>query len=442
MIKAAPIVPGSPRLEAVLERMRLLHPKVIDLSLGRIEGLLAKLGNPERRLPPIVHVAGTNGKGSTVAFLRAMAEAAGRRVHVYTSPHLVHFHERIRLAGHFIADDRLADLLERIELVNGGDPITFFEITTAAAFLAFAEEPADLLLLEVGLGGRLDATNVITAPAVSVLTRISMDHMQFLGETIQDIAAEKAGIIKPNCPAVAGPQADPAVMDVFQTSAEAAGATLALAGRDWVAEPLGDAGWRYSDGQGTLDMPLPALPGVHQIDNAGAAIAATRHLPFRISDDAIRQSLAAVEWPARLQWLRRGPLVELLPAGWELHLDGGHNDSAGQVLARHLAAWAADGRKLDLIFGMLGSKRPLDFLAPLAPYVRRLRAVAIPGEAASVTAEDAATLARQAGIEASSCPDLAAAVAELVVFGAGEPPARLLICGSLYLAGTVLAHNG
>jgi dihydrofolate synthase/folylpolyglutamate synthase len=442
MIKAAPIVPGSPRLEAVLERMRLLHPKVIDLSLGRIEGLLAKLGNPERRLPPIVHVAGTNGKGSTVAFLRAMAEAAGKRVHVYTSPHLVHFHERIRLAGHFIADDRLADLLERIEQVNGGDPITFFEITTAAAFLAFAEEPADLLLLEVGLGGRLDATNVITAPAVSVLTRISMDHMQFLGETIEAIAAEKAGIIKPGCPAVAGPQADPAVTDVFQAAAKAAGATLSLAGPDWQAEARRDSGWRYSDARGTLELPLPALPGVHQIDNAGTAIAATRHLPFPVGDDAIRQGLAAVEWPARLQQLRLGPLVDLLPTGWELHLDGGHNDSAGQVLARHLAAWTADGRKLDLIFGMLGSKRPLDFLGPLAPYVRRLRAVAIPGETASVTAADAAALAQQAGMQASASADVASAVAELVAAAAGEPPARLLICGSLYLAGTVLAHNG
>lgn len=441
MIKAAAIVPAAPRLEAVLERMRLLHPKVIDLSLGRIEGLLAKLGNPERRLPPVIHVAGTNGKGSTVAFLRAMAEAAGLRVHVYTSPHLVHFHERIRLAGHFIEDDRLAGLLEMVEQVNGGEPITFFEITTAAAFLAFAEEPADLVLLEVGLGGRLDATNVIQAPAVSVLTRISMDHLQFLGDSIGAIAAEKAGIIKPGCPVVAGPQADMAVADVFQDVATRLGSPLALASRDWSVEATAD-GFRYRDAARTLDLPLPALAGAHQIANAGTAIAAVTQLALPIGEVAVRQGLASVEWPARLQHLRRGPLVEMLPSGWDLHLDGGHNDSAGEVLARHLAGWRADGRPLDIIFGMLGSKRPLDFLRPLAPHVRRLRAVAIPGEAASVTAAEAADFARQAGMEAADFPDVTTALADLVALGRDGVPARVLICGSLYLAGTILAANG
>ncbi|MFV3074078.1 bifunctional folylpolyglutamate synthase/dihydrofolate synthase [Niveispirillum fermenti] len=441
MIKAAPLVPASPRLEAALDRMRQLHPVVIDLSLGRIERLLHRLGNPERHLPPTVHVAGTNGKGSTVAFLRAMAEAAGHRVHVYTSPHLVRFNERIRLAGDLIGDDALADILEEVERANDGDAITFFEVTTAAAFLAFARQPADLLLLEVGLGGRLDATNVIASPAVSLLTRISLDHTQFLGPTLAEIAAEKAGIVKPGRPVVAGPQADPVAAQVFTDRAAAVGAPLSLHGRDWHVTATAD-GFRFTDAARRLDLPPPGLAGAHQIHNAGLAIAATAHLPLAIGDAAIRTGLARVEWPARLQRLRRGPLVEHLPAGWELYLDGGHNDSAGEVLAAQLARWTADGRPLDLVFGMLGSKRPLDFLAPLAAHVRRLRAVSIPGEPNSVSAGDAAGFARQAGMEAGDDADVTAALRALAQAAAGAPPARVLICGSLYLAGTVLATNG
>ncbi|OYQ32322.1 bifunctional folylpolyglutamate synthase/dihydrofolate synthase [Niveispirillum lacus] len=441
MIKAAPLLPASPRLEAALERMRQLHPVVIDLSLGRIERLLARLGHPERRLPPTVHVAGTNGKGSTVAFLRAMAEAAGHRVHVYTSPHLVRFNERIRLAGNLIGDDDLADILEEVEKANAGDPITFFEVTTAAAFLAFSRVPADLLILEVGLGGRLDATNVIDAPVVSLLTRISLDHTQFLGPTLADIAGEKAGIIKAGRHAIAGRQADPVVEHVFANRAAALAAPLALHGRDWSVS-ANETGFRFEDRTRRLDLPPPGLMGAHQVDNAGLAIAATAFLPVRIEEDAIRQGLARVEWPARLQRLTRGPLPDLLPAGWDLFLDGGHNDSAGEVLALQLAAWGAEGRPLDVVFGMLGSKRPLDFLRPVAPYVRRLRAVAIPGEPNSVTAADAAAFARQAGMEADAALDVAGAVAELAALGREGMPARLLICGSLYLAGTVLARNG
>lgn len=441
MIKAAPLVPASPRLEAALERMRQLHPVVIDLSLGRIERLLARLDHPERRLPPTVHVAGTNGKGSTVAFLRAFAEAAGYRVHVYTSPHLVRFNERIRLAGDLIGDDDLADILEEVERANAGDPITFFEVTTAAAFLAFSRVPADLLILEVGLGGRLDATNVIDAPVVSLLTRISLDHTQFLGPTLADIAGEKAGIVKAGCPAIAGRQADPVAEQVFAARAAALGAPLSLHGPDWSVAATG-TGFRFQDRTRQLDLPPPGLIGAHQVDNAGLAIAATACLPMHIGEDAIRRGLVSVEWPARLQRLTRGPLADLLPSGWDLFLDGGHNDSAGEVLARQLAAWGADGRPLDLVFGMLGSKRPLDFLHPLAPHVRRLRAVAIPGEPNSVTAEDAAIFAREAGMEADSASDVTGAVTQLTALGRGEAPARLLICGSLYLAGTVLADNG
>lgn len=440
MIKAAPLVPASPRLNAALDRMRQLHPVVIDLSLGRIERLLAKLGHPERRLPPVVHVAGTNGKGSTVAFLRAMAEAAGARVHVYTSPHLVRFNERIRLAGSLIGDDDLADLLERVEAANTGDAITFFEVTTAAAFLAFAEVPADLLLLEVGLGGRLDATNVIDRPLVSLLTRISVDHTQFLGPTLADIAGEKAGIIKQNCPAIAGAQTDPVVETVFQARADALSAPLSRHGRDWSVVTT-ENGFRFQDSARTLDLPMPALLGTHQVGNAGLAIAATAHLPFPVGEQAIRSGLARVEWPARLQRLRRGALVNTLPQGWDLFLDGGHNDSAGEVLAAQLGRWTGDGRPLDMIFGMLGSKRPLDFLSPLAPYIRRLRAVAIPGEPNSVSADDAADLARQAGIDASASVDVTTALADLARLGGNGPVTRVLICGSLYLAGTVLADH-
>ncbi len=440
MIKARPLVPAAPRLAAALDRMRQLHPVVIDLSLGRIERLLAKLGHPERRLPPTVHVAGTNGKGSTVAFLRAFAEAAGYRVHVYTSPHLVRFNERIRLAGQLIGDDELADLLEEVEDANAGEPITFFEVTTAAAFLAFSRMPADLLLLEVGLGGRLDATNVIDRPAASLLTRISLDHTQFLGPTLAEIAGEKAGIIKQGCPVLAGPQPDPVVTQVFTDRAVSLSAPLSLYGRDWSSVPTA-GGFRFKDATRDLDLPPPGLMGAHQIHNAGLAIAATAHLPLTISADAIRAGLTRVEWPARLQRLTRGPLPALLPHGWELFLDGGHNDSAGEVLATQLARWAGDGYDLDLVFGMLGSKRPLDFLSPLAPYIRRLRAVAIPDEINSVSAEDAAEVARQAGIDATASPDVASAVGDLTTHADNGRPARLLICGSLYLAGHVLTDN-
>lgn len=441
MIKAPLLVPASPRLEAALDRMRRLHPVIIDLSLGRIERLLARLDHPERKLPPTVHVAGTNGKGSTVAFLRAFAEEAGYRVHAYTSPHLVRFNERIRLAGTLIDDDYLADILEEVEIANAGDPITFFEVTTAAAFLAFSRAPADLLILEVGLGGRLDATNVIDAPAVCLLTRISFDHTQFLGQTLAEIAGEKAGIVKPGGPVIAGPQADDVVTQVFEERARAADAPLFLHGRDWSVTST-QGGFRFRDATRDLNLPSPGLLGAHQVHNAGLAIAATTPLPLSIDDAAIVRGLSSVEWPARLQRLTQGPLTELLPPGWELFLDGGHNDSAGEVLAVQLAQWATDGRPLDMVFGMLGSKRPQEFIGPLAPHIRHLRAVTIPGEPNSVTAEDAASAARACGVDAIASASVDQAVAELAALGLSGPKGRLLICGSLYLAGTVLAHNG
>jgi dihydrofolate synthase / folylpolyglutamate synthase len=436
---------SAERADPVLDRLKRLHPKVIDLSLGRMHRLLERLGHPERSLPPVVHVAGTNGKGSTIAFLRAFLEAAGLRVHVYTSPHLVRFHERIRLAGRLIADDDLAALLEECEKANGEEPITFFEATTAAAFLAFSREPADIVLLETGLGGRLDATNVVDRPAATAITRISRDHMQFLGETIGQIAAEKAGILKSGVPAVIAPQPSTEAGRVLRERARALGAPVLAGGADWRVAPQA-GGFRFEGTGRSLDLPMPGLAGLHQTVNAGTALACLDLLPFpRVPDDAVRRGLCAVEWPARLQRLTRGPLVDKLPEGWDLWLDGGHNDSAGEVLAAQAAAWAGDGRPLALVFGMLATKEPRDFLAPLAPFATSLRAVAIPGEEAGLGANEAAEAARQAGIrDAAPADDAGTALDALIASGtpAGNRPARILICGSLYLAGAILSEHG
>jgi len=430
------------RSDPVLERLKGLHPKVIDLSLDRVHRLLAALGHPERRLPPVVHVAGTNGKGSTVAFLRAMLEAAGYRVHVYTSPHLVRFHERIRLAGRLIDDDHLATLLEECEAANAGGPITFFEVTTVAAFLAFSRVPADVVLLETGLGGRLDATNVIDRPAVTAITRISSDHRQFLGETLTEIAGEKAGIFKPGVPVVMAEQPAADALTALTLRAAAIGAPI----RPWAATPL-PGGFRFESPKRQLDLPMPGLAGAHQIGNAGLALACLDHLPLAVDEAAVRRGLASVEWPARLQRLTRGPLAAGLPPGWELWLDGGHNDSAGEVLARQAVDWSAadaaenGGLPLLLIYGMLASKDPYEFLAPLAPFAHAMRSVAIPGEEASLTAEESAEAGRTCGIQDSAAaPGVAAALADLTQVRTG--PSRVLICGSLYLAGSVLAENG
>jgi dihydrofolate synthase/folylpolyglutamate synthase len=420
--------------DPILERLKDLHPKAIDLSLDRVLRLMADLGHPEARLPPAIHVAGTNGKGSTIATLRAILEAAGYRVHVYTSPHLVRFNERIRLAGELIDERQLAELLEEIERINAGKPITFFEVTTAAAFLAFARAQADIVLLETGMGGRLDATNIVERPLASVLTPISMDHMQFLGDTLPLIAAEKAGILKHAVPAVIGAQPDD-VMAVLAAHAARVGAPRWQRSSEWKVVPRGD-GFVYR-GRRTIDLPLPSLPGAHQIDNAALAVATLDQLTgFKIADAHLRQGLGQIEWPGRLQRLTRGSLVALLPPGVELYLDGGHNEAAAEILAD----WAKDQRdqKLDLVFGMLSTKPPEKFLGHLAPHIRRLQAITIPNEHLALPAETIAEAGRQAGIrEVAVAADVDAAIRALAT-----DARRILICGSLYLAGKVLAENG
>ncbi|MGF7208432.1 dihydrofolate synthase/folylpolyglutamate synthase [Skermanella aerolata] len=435
-------VPTADRADPVLDRLKHLHPKVIDLSLGRTFRMLEAVGSPHTRLPPVVHVAGTNGKGSTIAFLRAFLEAAGKRVHVYTSPHLVRFHERIRLAGDLIDDDYLAEILEECEQANRGEPITYFEITTVAALLAFSRTPADVVLLETGLGGRLDSTNVIERPAVTALTRISYDHMQFLGETLTAIAGEKAGIMRPGVPSVVAPQSSAEVTAAFRERAAAIGAPLFEAGEAWRSFAKGE-GFRFESPLRNVDLPLPALPGAHQIVNAGVALACLDHLPgIAVSDEAVRKGLVEVRWPGRLQRLTRGPLVDRLPPGWDLWLDGGHNDSAGEVLGAQAARWReADGLPLKLIFGMLATKEPRDFLRPLSGFASTLRAVAIPGEEASLSPDNAASAAQAVGFEdAEAVENVDTALDALI--RRDPSPTRVMICGSLYLAGAVLARNG
>jgi dihydrofolate synthase/folylpolyglutamate synthase len=422
--------------DRVLARLGRLHPKLIDLSLGRVEGLLAALGDPQEQLPPVIHVAGTNGKGSTVATLRACLEAAGYRVHAYISPHLVRFHERIRLAGRLIEEDALLALLEECERVNCGAPITYFEITTVAALLAFARTAADVVLLETGLGGRLDATNVVRRPAATAITPISLDHQAFLGDTIAQIAGEKAGILKSGAPAVIAPQLPEAEAAIESRAAEVA-APLLRWRREWRCEAAGD-GMCYRGPRWRLDLPLPSLRGAHQIVNAGTAIACLEQLGnFSLPPEAVAAGLRHIEWPARLQRLVRGPLVAMTPAGWELWLDGGHNPGAGAVLADAASGWR--DRPLHLIVGMLKTKDAAGFLRPLAAFAERLVAVTIPGEENPLPAEAIADAARSVGIPATTAPSTAAALAEIA---ASSPPGRVMICGSLHLAGTVLAENG
>ncbi|WP_316013512.1 folylpolyglutamate synthase/dihydrofolate synthase family protein [Roseobacter sp. HKCCA0434] len=415
--------------DVVLQRLMALHPKVIDLVLDRVWRLLEALGNPQDRLPPVIHIAGTNGKGSTLAMIRAGLEAEGKRVCAYTSPHLARFHERIRLPDGPISEEALMAVLEECEAANGDAPITYFEITTCAALLAFSRVEADYVLLEVGLGGRLDATNVVAKPALTVITPVSIDHQQYLGETLGEIAGEKAGILKPGVPGIVARQED-AARDVIEARAEAVGAPLSIAGQDWDAYE--DQGrMAYFDERGLLDLPLPVLIGAHQVANAGTALASLRALG--VGDAACEAAVTRAEWPARMQRLRTGPLVE--QAGErDLWLDGGHNAAAGVALAEALGR--LPDRPLHLICGMLNTKDVRGYMAPLAAVAEHLHAVEIPGEAATLSAADTAAAARDVGLEASEAESVSAALADV------PEDARVLICGSLYLAGTVLRENG
>ncbi|MCZ6720365.1 MAG: bifunctional folylpolyglutamate synthase/dihydrofolate synthase [Proteobacteria bacterium] len=409
---------------------------MIDLSLDRVLNLLARLDSPHHRLPPVIHVAGTNGKGSVIAFLRACLEDAGYRVHVYSSPHLVRFAERIRLTGKIIAEDELEKLLGECERVNDGDPITFFEITTAAAFLAFARQPADVLLLEVGLGGRLDATNVVDQPLLSAITPIAVDHTQYLGDDLSAIAGEKAGILKPGVPAVIGPQ-PPEALEVIRRRAAEIESPLIVWGEDYAAQPLRGR-LCFTAGSDELDFPLPALLGDHQLANAGLAIACVRRLEgFRVSDGALARGLVGVRWPGRLQRLGPGPLTGLLPEGAELWADGGHNGAAGRALASAIQPWAP----VDLVIGMLSSKNPEDFVAPLAPFARSIHCVPVPGEPASLTAEELAARIAPFDVPTRTAADLRSAFVELAARIGRAGLARVLVCGSLYLIGRLLAEN-
>ena len=419
--------------DAILARMMALHPKIIDLTLDRVWRLLDALGNPQNDLPPVIHIAGTNGKGSTQAMIRAGLEAAGHRVHAYTSPHLARFHERIRLAGTLISEPDLTAYLDECYAANGGENITYFEITTCAALLAFARTPADYTLLEVGLGGRLDATNVVDHPELTVITPVSMDHEAFLGNTLAAIAGEKAGIIKRGVPCIVGPQDDEG-LEVIEARATRLGAPVLAYGQHWHASPERD-GMIYQDDNGLLDLPRPVLPGDHQIQNAGMALAALRHLGC--DEAACTAALTQTEWPARMQRLRNGPLADAATAsGAELWLDGGHNPAAGLALASVLRSLPK--RPTHLICGMLNTKDVRGYLAPLAGAAASLTALSIPGEANTLPAADTAQAARDVGLNATEAVDVAAALNAVL---SKDPHARVLICGSLYLAGAVLREN-
>ena len=430
------LVPVS-RTDAILKRLLALHPKLIDLSLDRIERLLDRIGHPEDRLPPVIHVAGTNGKGSTIAYLRAFLEASGKKVHVMTSPHLVRFNERIRLAGKLVSSRRLNRALELCEKANDGEPITFFELTTAAAFLLFSEVRADYLLLETGMGGTYDASNVIRHPLGVVITPVDYHHQSFLGNTVAEIAVSKAGILKDGAKAVFGRQRDDGRAVLVRRAARL-GITPLIMGEDFDGRAE-DGRLVYQDEQGLLDLPPPALFGPHQFDNAALAIAATRHFGLPVSEAAIAEGLRSVRWPARLAPVQ-GTLLQMLPEGSELWLDGGHNAHGAAALSAALRQMD-DKRPLPLvlIMGLMNTRRPADFLAPFAGMPEKVFTLTIPGEP---NAHPAATLAAEAGAAGFDAVESQSILNALAAAAAPGYPMRVVFAGSLYLAGHVLHQNG
>jgi dihydrofolate synthase/folylpolyglutamate synthase len=431
------LVPVS-RTDAILKRLLALHPKLIDLSLERVERLLGRIGNPQDHLPPVIHVAGTNGKGSTIAYLRAFLEASGKKVHVMTSPHLVRFNERIRLAGKLVSSRKLNQALESCEAANAGEPITFFEITTAAAFKLFSEVKADYLLLETGMGGTYDASNVVKQPLGVIITPVDYDHQNFLGNTLTEIAGEKAGILKRGARAVFGRQRDEGRAVLVRRAAQL-GIRPLISGEDF--EGHAEAGRLvYSDEPGLLDLPAPALAGPHQFDNAAAAIAATRHFGLPVTEADIARGLRDVDWPARLQPVH-GTLLQLLPPGSDLWLDGGHNAHGAAALS--LALDEMQARRplpLVLIMGLMNTRKPADFLAPFAGKVRKLFALTIPGEPNANPATVIVEQAQAADFDAVASTSILNALAEAAALG--SEPKRVVFAGSLYLAGHVLHQNG
>lgn len=424
-------------LGEVLGRIKALHPKVIDLSLGRIERLLSDLGSPHLQLPSVVHVAGTNGKGSTIAFMRAVLEGSGYKVNTYTSPHLVSFTERIRLDGDLVNATFLADLISHVEVVNGGAPITFFEITTAAAFMAFAQNPADVLLLETGLGGRLDATNVVPQPQAAVLTPISMDHMSYLGNSLSAIAAEKAAIIKPGVPCISAEQQADSTLIIEEFAAKL-GTKVAFQGRDWTIEEDQAGRVHYADASTEWIVPRPHLAGQHQILNLGVALATLARLGVNITSSGLCTGMREVEWPARCQQITSGPLVHELRMGWELWLDGGHNPSAGQALA----AWLADGAVPTVIIcGMMANKDIGGFISPFVSYVKAFIAIPIPYHEGCAKPEELAAIAADSGVAITAVAATAKNALAWSQTHLNADRVRVLICGSLYLAGDVLISH-
>jgi dihydrofolate synthase/folylpolyglutamate synthase len=429
----------SPDVQRALERFTTLYPKLIDLSLDRMYRLLSDLGDPHLHLPPVIHVAGTNGKGSTIAAIRSVLESAGYKVHVYTSPHLVRFAERIRLVGSLVDEGLLAELLRHVEDINAGRPITFFEVTTAVAFLAFSRIPADAVLLETGMGGTFDASNVISKPLVTVITSISMDHMQYLGDTISKIAQEKANIMKPGVPCVSVVQHEDAAA-VIAATAERMGAVLKIQDRDWSIQADERGGLIFRGTHETWKTPEPNLLGRHQHQNIGAALAALEQSGLAIPPFAIRGGMRAIDWPARAQRLKTGPLVGALSWACELWLDGGHNEGGGRVLAALVDEYWKD-QQLHIVAGMLTTKAAEDFLVHLAPRATSFTAVPVPGHAAAYGVDDLAAAARRAGLpNVGTAGSSAQALERIKAIAVGRY--RVLICGSLYLAGEVLKENG
>jgi dihydrofolate synthase/folylpolyglutamate synthase len=427
-------------IDDIVARLQTLHPRLIDLTLDRMTRILAQLGHPERKLPPVIHVAGTNGKGSVIAFLRAMLEADGKRVHVYTSPHLVRFNERFRLAGQLASDEELEAALAECEAVNAGAPLTLFEITTAAGLLMFSRNPADVLLLEVGLGGRLDATNVVDEPLASVITPVALDHAEYLGENLDQVAAEKAGIIKERVPVIVGLQQRDA-LSVIERRASRLNAPLHIAGEDWTA---GEEHGRlvFQDEERLLDLPPPRLYGRHQFDNAGLAVATLRAIPaITPRTSAFEAGVVNAEWPARMQRLTAGTLFLRAPQGGELWLDGGHNPDGGRAIAAALADLEERvSRPLVLIVGMLASKDCSGFLRNFAGLTRRIIAIPIEGQKNALSPDEIAGMARSVGIPAMTRSSIKAAL-DAVERLELDPAPRILITGSLYLAGEVLKQN-